>query len=570
VSGPAEQEHAAFPVLSEEEIGVLRRYGEEREAEHGEVLFRAGDPTYDFIVVLSGKAAVIDAYGTRHERVMHEYGPGGFLGEYNLLSGQAAYLTAAMTEAGAVLDVPPDRLREVIGSEPVLSEVILRAFLLRRSILLGEGVGLRIVGSRFSADTRRLLEFAARNRLPYGWVDLEQDEVAEAMLRHFEISPEETPVVIIGEQILRNPSNAEFAQVIGISPSPPEGGVCDLVVVGAGPAGLAASVYGASEGLSTMALERIAVGGQAGTSMRIENYLGFPAGLTGAELAARAELQAKKFGATITIPSEAVGLEVRDGVHAVKLENGEELLARSVILANGVDYRRLPVERLEEFEGLGVFYEATLAELIMCAGSPVVVVGGGNSAGQAALFLARRTAGVKLVVREDDLSEFMSRYLIEQIEAEERIEVLLDSEVEQLCGEGELESVVVRHHADQSRQELPAKAMFVFIGAEPHTDWLRDAVRLDERGFVLTGRDLPVDPGRERDYQPLETSREGVFAAGDIRSGSIKRVASAVGEGSMAVRLAYEHLSRTGQGPLERDEQDDGEGLAALAEERSR
>jgi thioredoxin reductase (NADPH) len=532
----------AFPALSDEQLAVVERFGEEREFEAGQTLFREGDVAYDFYVVLSGRVAIVAEFGGPRESTVVEHGPRSFVGEYSLLAGQAALFTAVAREASRVIAVSPDGFREIVDSEPTLSEVVLRAFLARRVMLISQGVGLRLVGSRYSPDTRRLIEFVTRNRVPYTWLDLERDPTAEALLRDFSVEPAETPVVFVGAHVLRNPSNDEVAVALG-RPAPrrrPED-VLDLVVIGAGPAGLAAAVYGASEGYSTLCIDDSAIGGQAGTSTRIENYLGFPAGLSGGELATRALLQAEKFEARILVPCEAVGLDQDEGLHRLRFGAGDEVHTRAVIIATGARYRRLELERLAEFEGLGVYYAATHAEAKMCAGDAVAIVGGGNSAGQAAIFLADRTRQVHLVIRRGDLAETMSRYLIDQIERHERIELLSHTEVRELLGTETLEGVVLEDNRDGSRRTLDARALFAFIGAAPHTDWLEGQLELDSRGFILTGRDLPDADAVGR--LPLETSRPGIFAAGDVRSGSIKRVASAVGEGSQAVRFVYDRLT---------------------------
>jgi thioredoxin reductase (NADPH) len=396
-----------------------------------------------------------------------------------------------------------------------------------------------------------LREFAARNRLPHRWIDLEEDEHAEELLRQLSVKPEETPVVIWGAaHVLRNPSNAELARVIGLkAPRTPEA-VVDLVVAGAGPSGLAAAVYGASEGLATVVLDSIAVGGQAGTTMRIENYLGFPAGISGSELAARATIQAQKFGARISVPADAASLRLEDGHHVVGLSDGTEVTARTLLIATGAHYRRLPVARLAEFETTSVFYAATLEEARLCVDAPVAVVGGGNSAGQACLFLARQASHVYLLLRGGDLGKDMSRYLADRVEANPHIEVRLHTEVRELVGEERLEAIVVEQNETGEREQLEVHDLFVFIGADPCTPWLATEIALDENGFVLTGPDAARAANGNDEWEHtgrapllLETSRPGVLAVGDVRSGSIKRVASAVGEGSMAVRLVHEHLA---------------------------
>jgi thioredoxin reductase (NADPH) len=535
----------AFPRLSDAQIRALAAHGAPRTFRPGDVLYREGDRDPDFMVVREGAVAVVEGYGGE-ERVLARHGPGRFLGELSLLTGQPAFLTAVAAEPGEAIAVPAPRLRELVAHDPALGDLILRAYLIRRSLLIEAGAGFRIVGSCHSPDALRLREFAARNRLPHVWIDVEKDEAAEALLRGLSIGPEDTPVVIWrGTEVFRNPTPAELARLMGLHAPRPIEGVCDLVVVGAGPAGLAAAVYGASEGLATIAVDAIATGGQAALSSRIENYLGFPSGISGAELAERAVIQAEKFGADIRVPGEAAGLEPRDGHHAVTLGDGTDLLGRTVLIATGARYRRLDVPRLERFEGAGVYYAATPIEARVCRGIPVAVVGGGNSAAQATLFLARHAMSVRLLVRGGDLAAGMSRYLADRIERDPRIEVRLRTEVRELLGDEVLEGVVLEDLGTGEREEIEVSALFVFIGAEPYTAWLAGRVALDDRGFVLTGGDgLPAAGGRRP--LPLETSVPGVFAAGDVRVGSIKRVASAVGEGAMAVRLVHEYLGTIG------------------------
>jgi thioredoxin reductase (NADPH) len=527
----------AYPRLTQEQIAALSRYGMRRRTTAGEILFHEGDERYDFFVVLEGTVAIVQGYGGEN-RLIAVHGPGRFLGELSLLTGQAAFFTAVMREDGEVLQVPVEQLRALVTQDAAIGDLILRAYLMRREILIGLGAGLKIVGSRYSPDTRRLREFCARNRIPHRWIDLEDDGSAEQLLRSMGVAPDQTPVVVFDRRVLRNPSTEDLAKVIGLGESTVKQEVCDLVVVGAGPAGLAAAVYGASEGLDTAALDAVATGGQAGTSSRIENYLGFPAGISGGELAERATIQARKFGARVAVPAEAVALEQHNAAYRVRLADGQQLQTRALVIASGARYRKLPVPRLEEFEGNGVYYAATIMEAQFCAGQPVAVVGGGNSAGQATLFLSRYASPVRLVIRGGDLAADMSRYLVDRIERTPNVEVLLHTEVRELRGEGRLERIVVQDHERHERRTLDCGALFVFIGADPHTDWLSGLVELDEKGFVLTG----VSEFAGRRAMLLETNLPGVLAVGDVRSGSIKRVASAVGEGSMAVRLVHEHL----------------------------
>jgi thioredoxin reductase (NADPH) len=538
------------PRLRTDQIEILKRYGKIRKTQVGDILFRAGDTENDFVVVLAGEVKVGDDFPGEW-RTIGTFQEGRFLGELNMLTGQAMYLTGVVSGAGEVLTIPRKHLKEVVTEEPNISDIILRAFLARRSYMMKVGLGLRIIGSRHSGDAARLREFAARNRMPYVWVEVEETPEADALLARFGAKPSETPVTVWqGEDVLKNPTNLEFARTTGLEVDAPFGRTYDLVVVGAGPAGLGASVYGASEGLSTIALESVALGGQAGTSSRIENYPGFPAGLSGFELASRVLVQADKFGARTAVPQEATGMRREDGRFLIGLSGGGEVAARSVIAASGARYRRLEVASLGRFES--VHYAATQAEAQRCEDEEVAVIGGGNSAGQAALFLAARTRRVYLLIRGDDLGKSMSSYLVGRISNTPNVELLANTEIRELLGEDRLDGVTIENNRSGARGTLKARALFVFIGAEANTGWLRGAVELDGRGFVLTGQalDRPAlkgDDWRERAREPflLETSVPGVFAAGDARAGSIKRVASAVGEGAMAVRLVHQYLADT-------------------------
>jgi thioredoxin reductase (NADPH) len=528
----------AFPRLSDAQIAALDAQGRRRSTRPGDVLFAEGDRECDFFVVLAGKAASVEGHGTPEERVIAVHGPSRFLGELSLLTGEGAYYSAVALDAGEVLAVPVARLRELVARDPAFGDLVLRAYLLRRSILIGLGAGLRIVGSKYSPDTRRVRDFAARNRLPYRWLDLEADPSAEALLAEFGVTPQDTPVVIVHGRLLRNPSNAELAAAIGLpAPSEPQAS-CDLLVIGSGPAGLSAAVYGASEGMRVIVLDATAAGGQAGTSSRIENYLGFPSGISGAELAERALLQAQKFGARFAVPAEATSIEQDDGHYRVRLSDGTSLTSALVVLATGVRYRRLDVPRADYFEKMSIYYAASQAEALVCSGDPVAIIGGGNSAGQAAVFLSAHAAQVTLIVREGDLGERMSRYLVDRIARIPNVHVMNNAEVRELRGEATLEAVTVVSNRTGTRHTVAARALFVFIGMAPCTGWLGGLVDLDEHGFIRTG-----SPGAECSL--LETRQPGIFAAGDVRAGSAKRVATAVGEGAMAIRLAFERTRPT-------------------------
>src|SRR5919112_1860810 len=538
------------PTLREDQIEILRRYGRTRKTAVGDILFRAGDTDNDFVIVLEGVVEVVDDFAGE-ARTIGTFLAGRFLGELNMLTGQAMYLTAVVREAGEVLAIPRGQLKEVVTEEPNLSDTILKAFLARRAYMIRTGLGMRIIGSRHSTDAARLREFAARNRLPHVWIELENDPRAEPLMKRFFVRPAETPATIWqDEDVLKNPTNLEFAGTTGLRIDAPMEHTYDLVVVGAGPAGLGASVYGASEGLSTLTLESVALGGQAGTSSRIENYPGFPAGLSGFELASRVLVQADKLGARTAVPREAVDLERKDGHFRIGLSDGGEVAARSVIAAPGARYRRLDVPKLGRFEGVSVHYAATEAEAQRCEGEEVVVVGGGNSAGQAAMYLAGRTRKVYLLVRSGDLGKSMSRYLVDRIMATANVELLTGTEVRGLLGEEHLEGVVVENNRSGERRTLGARALFAFIGAQANTGWLRGAVELDDSGFILTGRgfdgsSLDVEAWQKRSREPflLETSMPGVFAAGDPRRRCVSTCSSAVGEGAMAVRLVHQYLA---------------------------
>jgi thioredoxin reductase (NADPH) len=508
---------AVTSLLTTAQLDLLARHGEERTAEVGEKLFQVGDRTYPFIAIREGEAAILDPAG--HEIVRH--GTRGFLGEMNLLSGQTVYLTALVTQPMRYIAVPRDAIRRLLFDDSGLSELVLSAFVRRREALQQvHGIGIQIVGPRSSAPTRAAVEWARRNRMPHEWVESADVDGPLPLVR------------LPGGQELHAPSNGEIARAIGVGLELAPRTEVDLVVVGGGPAGLGAAVYGASEGLDTLVVEGSALGGQAGTSRRIENYLGFPGGISGSELTMRAVTQARKFRARTATPYRAVALEPGADRHVVRLEGGEEVHALAVVLATGADYRRLPVADLDHYEGVSIFYAAGPPEADRCGAQRVGVVGGGNSAAQAAIWLARGGALVTLLHRRADLRDTMSSYLIEDLDRY-GIEVRARSEIAELHGaDGELEGVTL---TDGTR--LPLSFLFLFLGAAPCTDWLGDAVARDEKGFVVTGAEAGA-------AGLLETSVPGVYAAGDVRSGSIKRCATAIGEGATVVRFVHEHRSR--------------------------
>ncbi len=534
------------PHFDEEQMARFRGLGRSRTMAPGDVLFAEGDAGTDFFVIESGSVAVVQGHG-RENRVIAVFGPHGFLGELSMLTDQRLLLTGVASDGGEVIQVPVEKLREIVAEDKALSDIILGAFIARRSFLIDAETGIKLIGSRFSPESRRLREFLARNRMPHQWIDLEEDDDAEALLGGLAIEPDQTPVVIAsGGEILHNPTNAELGRAIGLGSKGVTPVLCDVVVVGAGPAGISACLYAASEGLDVQGVEAVASGGQAGTSARIENYLGFPAGISGSELAQRAGIQALKFGSRLAVPAAAVRMTSEPGRHEIELSNGEAATGRTVVIATGAQYRRLDVPRLDEFEMGGVYYAAAQAEAQLCGGNPVLIVGGGNSAGQAAMFLSRHASQCRLLIRGGDLAKSMSRYLVDQIERNDLVQVCLHSEVVELGGERELETVTIADTRSGERSAVPARALFVFIGALPHTEWLEGQLATDDAGFLLTGRDVSDGALAEHNGDSpyfLETSRPGIFAVGDVRSGSIKRVASAVGEGSMAVRLVHDRLA---------------------------
>jgi len=513
----------AIPSLSSSQMERLASVGEERTAAEGEVLYKVGDSVYPFIAIREGEVAIVDASGS--ELVRH--GASSFLGELNLLSGQTVFVTAKATQPLRYIAVERDVLRDLLFEDGPLSDLVLSTFISRREALQTvEGIGLELVGPRSSEATMEMLDFLRANRLPCTWHDARPDETDAPLLR------------LPGGLELTNPSRGEVLRALGVGRELEPREEVDLLVVGAGPAGLAAAVYGASEGLDTLVVESTALGGQAGSSRRIENYLGFPAGLSGTELTSRAVTQARKFGARPATPYRAVALEPGNGRHVVRLEEDHEIAARAVVLATGAAYRRLPVDDLADYEGVSVFYAAGPPEAQLCGASRVAVVGGGNSAGQAAVWLARGGALVTLLHRRADLAETMSDYLIREVE---RYGVAIHdrSEIAALHGEnGRLEAVTLK-----SGERLPFSFLFLFLGAKPCTEWLDDAVARDEDGFIVTGDAAGAD-------NLLETSVPGIFAAGDVRSGSSKRCAAAVGEGSMAVQYVHQHLARPTAAPV--------------------
>ena len=539
----------AFPVLESRDIAALSRRGTPREVRSGEVLFAEGDRDIGFFLVLDGAIEIVEhSRGTPHTVVVHQ--PGEFTGDVDMLSGRAVLVEGRAAHDGRVVQLEAGELRRAVEELPELGETLLKAFIARRRLLLEEGFeGVRIIGSRFSPEAHRLRDFASRNGIPFRFLDLETDAQAEELLRQFNVPVSATPIVMDSEGTWHsNPSLTDIGACMGMMKRMEEGHVYDLVVVGAGPAGLAASVYAASEGLDVLTLDAIAPGGQAGTSARIDNYLGFPETISGRELTQRALLQAEKFGATIMVPSTVRSLGIDEGERLVTLADGTRLRSRCVLVASGVSYRRLDIADFPEFEGAGIYYAATEMEAKLCRGEEVVVVGGGNSAGQAVVHLANYARQVHVVVRKPDLGAGMSRYLVDRIESLPNVTVHHGCVVTGLEGKGHLGAVQIRNGTADT-QRVATSSLFLFIGADANTSWLRGCVELDPKGFVLTGTDLPPGIGETERWRAmgrapflLETSLPGVFAAGDVRSSSVKRCASAVGEGAMAVSFVHQHI----------------------------
>jgi thioredoxin reductase (NADPH) len=511
----------------------------------GETLIAVGDRDFKFFIVKSGEVEILD-YSGDEPKTLATHPKGEFTGDISHLTGAPAIFSAIARGDCEVLEISTEALRHLLNQCPSLSDIILQAFIARRQLLRESGnfIGLRVIGSRYSADTFRIRDFLARNRVLFTWTDLESDPQVNQLLKEFGLTEADTPVVACAHMLLlRNPSNQKLADEIGIHQAL-ERTVYDLLVVGAGPAGLAAAVYGASEGLRTAVLDGVGPGGQAGSSMRIENYLGFPTGLTGAELTDRATLQADKFGAHLSVPTAATRLSFENGYAILDAGGSEPITTKCLLIATGAQYRRLDVEGCERFEGTGVYYAATPAEALLCSGCPATVVGGGNSAGQAAVFLAGHASKVLLLIRGDDLNKNMSSYLVRRIEQTPNIELCTNTTIRRMTGNSHLEAIEILNSGNGEQQTIETPAVFSFIGATPRTDWLPPEIERDARGFVRTGAAVAQSThwGVTRAPYLLETSHPGVFAAGDVRSGSVKRVASAVGEGAMSVQFVHEYL----------------------------
>ena len=542
----------AFPTLSEEQIDRIRGLGHVRQVRRGDVLFQPGDVLVPFFVVLSGQMEIVQP-ALDGERLIARHEPGGFTGEMTMISGQKCLVFGRVTEGGEFLELSGESLRTLVARDAELSEILMRAFILRRLELIRQGLGnLFVLGSQHSARTLEIREFLSRNGHPYMYIDLDRDQTSQELLDRFEVKPAEIPVVVCnaGKHVLRNPSIRTLAACLGWSVLPAGRNVRDVVIVGAGPAGLAAAVYGASEGLDVLVIDTNSPGGQAASSSKIENYLGFPTGISGQELAGRASSQALKFGAQMLIARSVEGLDCDRQPYLVKLDDAESLATRTIVIATGAQYNKLALGDLERFEGAGVYYGATYMESQLCTGEEVAVVGGGNSAGQAATFLAQTASRVHILVRSGGLSATMSRYLIQRLEENRKVQMHFKTEVTRVSGADHLERVFWRDRASGVESEHNIRHLFQMTGASPRTEWLKGCLALDSKGFILTGRDLdtlasdgnPPWPLKRRP-EMLETSLPGVFAVGDVRAGNVKRVASAVGEGAISIHLVHRTLA---------------------------
>jgi thioredoxin reductase (NADPH) len=547
---PGEQPDRMFPKLTAEQVARIASHGQTRRVKAGEVLSEAGEETTRFFVVKAGQIDVVKVSGDAEE-VIAICRSGQFTGEVNQLSGRRALVRLRAGEPGETIELHRDQLVHLVQADSELSEIFMRAFILRRMELIERRAGdVVLVGSSHSAGTLRLREFLTRNAQPYASVDVERDPGVQELLDRFQIDAEEVPIVIYhGQQVLRNPSNEELADCLGFNEAIDRKQLRDLVVVGAGPAGLSAAVYGASEGLDVLLLETNAPGGQAGSSSRIENYLGFPNGISGQELAARAFTQAQKFGAQVLIAKSATRLLGNQKPYSIEIDEGSHIRARAVIIATGAQYRRLAIPNLSQFEGAGVYYGASFIEAQLCGGQEVIVVGGGNSAGQAAVFLSRTVKRVHILVRSGGLADTMSRYLIKRMEDNPAIVLRTHTEIIELEGGDHLERVRWRNNQSGKTETHDICHAFLMTGAVPNTQWLNGCVALDHQGFIRTGPDLSKDDltaaqwSLARSPYFLETSIPAVFAVGDVRAGNLKRVASAVGEGSNAVSFVHRVLN---------------------------
>lgn len=538
----------AFPKLTDAQMQEVALVAHCRVYNDGDVLFKAGDTEFKFHVIQKGEIEIIDK-SDGEPKLMLTHTEREFTGDVANLSGRSSHVDAIAKGKVEVYEICSAELKTIISERPELSDTILKAFI-ARNIALSESnfTGLRVIGSQYSQDTFRIRDFLAKNNVLFTWVDPENDVQVNELLQHFNVQLNELPIVAAGNKwILKNPSNRILAEKTGIKQEFKED-LYDIIVVGGGPAGLAAAVYGASEGLKTVVLEMMAPGGQAGTSSKIENYLGFPTGVSGTELAVRATMQAEKFGAQLSVPSKVASLSFENKLNMLTMDSGEKISSKTLVIASGAEYKKLAVNNLEKFEGRGIYYAATKMEAVNCFNQQVAVVGGGNSAGQAAIFLSTQVIKVYLIIRGKELAITMSKYLEQRIKDCSTIELLFYTEVESIYGDEHLEGITVVNNQTKEKKDLKVNAVFSFIGATPRTEWLPAEITKDEKGFIKTGiNNNEIIWKQKRQPYLLETSRPGVFAAGDVRSNSVKRVASAVGEGSMAVQFIHEYLKELQQ-----------------------
>ncbi|TWU65445.1 Thioredoxin reductase [Crateriforma conspicua] len=533
----------AFPKLNENEMAIVSEVGDLREVADGRVLFREGDREFSFFVVREGTVRITEASsGKPNEIAVH--GPGEFTGDVSMLTNRPSVVTAVAVGNCQLIEVPYCQVRQMIADLPELSDRLLDAFQVRRRMLEESGfLGIRVVGAANSGETLRFREFFYKNKVPYTFIDVASPQ-GQSAIKDWGIENEQTPVIACSQNVIPRPSLAKVAECLGIARDV-RSRPYDVVIVGAGPAGLAAAVYGASEGLETLLVDSVGPGGQAGQSSRIENYMGFPAGLPGTELANLGFLQAMKFNADFLAPVSVTSVTpTSDGMHQVQFCTGQSVRTKTILIATGVSYRRLPVDGADRFEGSGLYHSATTVESRSCRDSMAVVVGGGNSAGQAAMYLSGHASEVRLLIRGDNLRKSMSDYLARRIESNPNIHVMLNTEIDRLDGEDCVQHIVVRNNQDQSSQTLGCQAVFVFVGAKPHTDWLGETLALDRRGFILTGPALRQTDAWPVSREPceLETSRPGIFAAGDVRSGTTKRCAFAAGDGALGITCVHQYL----------------------------
>jgi thioredoxin reductase (NADPH) len=541
---------AAFPVLTENQISRIRPLSKSRQLKRGDILFEPGDADVPFFVLLSGGMEIVQPDQHGGERLIVQHGPGAFTGEITMISGRLCLVRGRVTEPGEFLEMSNRDFRSLVARDGELSEIFMKAFILRRVALITQGFGnVILLGSRHSAQTLHLREFLTRNGHPHTYIDLDTDTGAQELLDHFHVTPQEVPVVICNNRtVLRRPSIQELARCLGLNAHIAAAEVRDVVIVGAGPSGLAAAVYAASEGLDVLVIEAESPGGQAGSSSKIENYLGFPAGISGQELAGRAAAQAQKFGAKVLVASGVTRLNCERRPYELSTECGQTIRARTVVIASGAQYNKPKIDNLVKFEGQGIYYGATYIEAQLCGSDEVIVVGGGNSAGQAAVYLSQTANKVHILVRSARLADTMSRYLIQRIEENPAIELHYCTEIVGLEGDTQLERVTWQDKNTGEKSNHDIKHVFIMAGASPRTEWLKGCVALDGKGFILTGRDLDSAVRKfkwplQRVPLMLETSLPGVFAVGDVRAGNVKRVASAVGEGSISIYLVHRVLA---------------------------